>query len=475
MSTWEPALGLADLTPAEAVRVVRQVADRLARRLSEEIEARRSDDDTTSSDVPLERDPLGQELLVGEWIGDELALVSQARMQQGLGRLTDETDGELRRRVVAELFAFGPLQPWMDAPDVEEIDVNSHQHTWVSYVDGRQVDVGQLWASPAELVAFQKRIALRMGPGEGRLDTASPQLTLQSADGSRVVLVLGGPTEHGISTHPRIAIRRFVLARKGIGALAEAGLFPAEMVAFFQAVVRTGFTVLVSGGPGAGKTTFLVELCGLISPSERLITAEKALLELRLEDFPERHPNVVALHTRQANSEGVGEVAVRSIVELTRRLNPDRVIVGELVEDEALDMLDAASMCKRGSMATIHAHRPDIALTRLAYYVAKSKTNLPEFAVWSQIAGTIDFIVHIDLVRNTGTGRPTRVITSIREVAGLGEGGGVASSELFGLDENGRLVQRCSLETGHSKQMLLAGFDPVTFEPVTSEAVAAWA
>ena len=142
------------------MRVVRQVADRLARRLSEEIEARRSDDDTTSSDVPLERDPLGQELLVGEWIGDELALVSQARMQQGLGRLTDETDGELRRRVVAELFAFGPLQPWMDAPDVEEIDVNSHQHTWVSYVDGRQVDVGQLWASPAELVAFQKRIAI---------------------------------------------------------------------------------------------------------------------------------------------------------------------------------------------------------------------------------------------------------------------------------------------------------------------------
>jgi len=287
--------------------------------------------------------------------------------------------------------------------------------------------------------------------------------------------VLGGPSEHGISTQPRIAIRRFVLPRLGIGALADAGMFPSDLVGFFEAVVRTGFTVLVSGGPGAGKTTFLVELCGLISPMERLITAEKALLELRLEDYPERHPNVVALHTRQANSEGVGEVAVRSIVELTRRLNPDRVIVGELVEDEALDMLDAASMCKRGSMATIHAHRPEIALTRLAYYVAKSNTKLPEYAVWNQIAGTIDFVVHIDLVRNQGTGRPMRRVTSIREIAGLGEAGGVASTELFGLDDGGQLVQRCAIEPGHARQMVLAGFDPTRFVPTSVNGARSWA
>ncbi|MCW2749761.1 MAG: gspE [Aeromicrobium sp.] len=475
MTSWDPDLGLSELPTAEAVRVVRLVADRLARRLAEEIEARRLADDDADPGVPLERDILGQELLIGEWIAEELGSVSQARMQRGSSRLSDATDGELRRRVVAELFAFGPLQQWMDAPGVEEIDVNSHLHTWVSYVDGRQVDVGQLWSSSTELVAFQKRIALRMGTGEGRLDTASPQLTLQSADGSRVVLVLGGPTEHGISTQPRIAIRRFVLPRLGIGALADAGMFPSDLVGFFEAVVRTGFTVLVSGGPGAGKTTFLVELCGLISPMERLITAEKALLELRLEDYPERHPNVVALHTRQANSEGVGEVAVRSIVELTRRLNPDRVIVGELVEDEALDMLDAASMCKRGSMATIHAHRPEIALTRLAYYVAKSNTKLPEYAVWNQIAGTIDFVVHIDLVRNQGTGRPMRRVTSIREIAGLGGAGGVASTELFGLDDSGQLVQRCAIEPGHARQMVLAGFDPTRFVPTSVNGARSWA
>jgi hypothetical protein len=132
--------------------------------------------------------------------------------------------------------------------------------------------------------------------------------------------------------------------------------------------------------------------------------------------------------------------------------------------DEALDALDAASMW-RGSMATIR--RPEIALTRLAYYVAKSNTKLPEYAVWNQIAGTIDFIVHIDLVRNQGTGRPTSRITSIREIAGLGEAGGVASTELFGLDDSGQLVERCAMEPGHARQMMLAGFDPTQFVPTS--------
>ena len=138
-------------------------------------------------------------------------------------------------------------------------------------------------------------------------------------------------------------------------------------------------------------------------------------------------------------------------------------------------MLDAASMCKRGSMATIHAHRPEIALTRLAYYVAKSNTKLPEYAVWNQIAGTIDFLVHIDLVRNNGTGRPMRRVTSIREIAGMGEAGGVASSELFGLAESGQLVQRCAIEPGHARQMILAGFDPTRFVPAGMNGVRSWA
>ena len=139
-------------------------------------------------------------------------------------------------------------------PSVEEIDVNSATSTWITYADGRKVDIGALWNSNAELIAFQKRLALRMrGTGEGRLDTSSPMLTMQSNDGSRIVMVLGGDTEHGISTHPRIAIRRFVVRQVGLDGLAELGLFPIELVAQLRALVRCGFTMLVSGPPGRGQ------------------------------------------------------------------------------------------------------------------------------------------------------------------------------------------------------------------------------
>jgi Flp pilus assembly CpaF family ATPase len=362
------------------------------------------------------------------------------------------------------LTGAGPLEPYLDDPDVEEIDVNSHRSTWITYVDGRKVDVGALWASAAELTAFQKRMALRMnGAGEGRLDTSSPMLTLQTRDGARVVMVLGGPSEHGVSTHPRLAIRRFVVRHVGLSGLADLGLFPHDVVDRLRALVRCGFTILVSGPPGAGKTTLLTELLGEVSPLERIITVEKNLLELRLEDDP-RHPDAPALFTRQSNSEGAGEITTRQLVELTRRLNPDRVVVGELVEDEALDMLDVASMCKRGSLATIHAHTSDIVLQRLAYYVSKSNTTLPEFAVWSLIAQTVDFVVHIDLVRNAVADRaPVRRVTSIVEVGGLGESGGVSSTEVFAIGDDDELVQVAPLSQRHVGRLRLAGVDPTLF------------
>jgi len=306
---------------------------------------------------------------------------------------------------------------------------------------------------------------LRMtGTGEGRLDTSSPMLTLQSRDGSRIVMVLGGAGQHGVSTHPRLAIRRFVVRHVGLVGLADLGLFPHSLVEPLRALVRCGFTILVSGPPGAGKTTLLTELLGEVSPLERIITVEKNLLELRLEDDP-RHPDAPALFTRQANAEGEGEITTRQLVELTRRLNPDRVVVGELVEDEALDMLDVASMCKRGSLATIHAHTADIVLQRLAYYVSKSNSSLPEFAVWSLIAQTVDFVVHIDLVRNAVDDQPpVRRVTSIIEVGGLGEAGGVSSTEVWALDQHDeQLAQVAPLSHRHLTRLRLAGYRPEQF------------
>ncbi len=442
-----------DLTAAMA-----RVTDRVATRLIDAVE---QDDATSSANgrEPLARDHRRQQLLVGKWLGDELAELNEDRLRDGLRPLNAHDEMRLRAGVVADLTGAGPLEPYLSDSMVEEIDVNSHLSTWVTYTDGRKLDVGQLWSSASELTSFQKRMALRMTrTGEGRLDTSSPMLTLQSNDGARVVMVLGGPSEHGVSTHPRLAIRRFVVRQVGLDGLADLGLFPAHVVPQLRALVRCGFTILVSGPPGAGKTTLLTELLGEVSPLERIITVEKNLLELRLEDDP-RHPDAPALFTRHSNAEGEGEITTRQLVELTRRLNPDRVVVGELVEDEALDMLDVASMCKRGSLATIHAHAADVVLQRLGYYVAKSNTSLPEFAVWALISQTVDFIVHIDLVRNAAADEaPVRRVTSIIEVGGLGEGGGVASTEVWGFGEGDELRQLAPLSARHLRRLRLAGY-----------------
>ncbi len=448
--------------PADALdQPVRSVTARVADRLIDAVER----DAEHSSNSPLATDERRQQLLVGAWINDEINVVNEERLRAGLRPLDLESEQTLRSRVVADLTGSGPLEPYLNDENVEEIDVNSATSTWVTYADGRKVDVGALWDSTTDLVAFQKRLALRMkGTGEGRLDTSSPMLTMQSNEGSRIVMVLGGGSEHGISTHPRIAIRRFVVRQVGLEGLANLGLFPTDLTAQLRALVRCGFTMLISGPPGAGKTTLLTELLGEVSPLERIITVEKNLLELRLEDDP-RHPDAPALFTRHANAEGEGEITTRQLVELTRRLNPDRVVVGELVEDEALDMLDVASMCKRGSLATIHAHTSDIVLQRLAYYVSKSNTNLPEFAVWSLIAQTVDFIVHIDLVRNASDEQSstTRRITSIVEVGGLGEQGGVSATEVWGLDDSGELTQVAGLSPRHLNRLRVSGYSSEQF------------
>jgi Flp pilus assembly CpaF family ATPase len=434
---------------------VRRVTDRVAQRLIEAIEG---DTEHGPTGRNVATDERHQQLLVGAWIGDELTAVNEARMRDGLAPFEAATEQAVRARVVAELTGAGPLEPYLDDPDVEEIDVNGPSSTWVTYRDGRKIDVGRLWSSATELTAFQKRLALRMTTtSEGRLDTSSPMLTFQSTDGARVVMVLGGSDEHGISTHPRIAIRRFVVRRVGLDGLVDLGLLPARLAEQLRVLVRTGFTLLVSGPPGAGKTTLLTELLAEVPPLERIVTVEKHLLELRLEDDP-RHPDAPALFTRQSNSEGVGEITTRQLVELTRRLNPDRVVVGELVEDEALDMLDVASMCRRGSLATIHAHTAEVVLDRLAYYVAKSNTNLPEFAVWSLIAQTVDFVVHIDLVRNQRTERAaTRRVTAVIEVGGLGEAGGLATTRIWGHDDLGGLAQLAPLSGRHLERLRIDG------------------
>lgn len=454
------SLELGELTARLVERIAQRLVEATQNDSIEDVEDI-GDSANTNTRVPT--------ALIYRWCAEEFAHLNQQQLVIGGELFGAKVIAEVQARVAADLIGTGPLEPWMADRSVEEIDVNSHLNTFVTFADGRKIDLGQLWPTSADLTAFQKRLARRMTrTGEGRLDTSSPMLTFQADDGSRVVMVLGGGSEHGISSHPRIAIRRFLVRQVGLNGLAERGLFPISMVPILGDLARCGFTILISGPPGAGKTTLLTELLGEVAPTERIITVEKNLLELRLEDDP-RHPDAPALFTRHSNSEGVGEITTRQLVELTRRLNPDRVVVGELVEDEALDMLDVASMCARGSMATIHAHTAEIVLSRLAYYVAKSNTSLPEHAIWNLIAQTVDFVIHIDLVRNTGSGgAPMRRITSILEVGGRGETGGVASTEVWAMDQYGQLEMRAPLSVTHRRRLELYGAGLTSDTPPSS-------
>lgn len=445
-----------EVDEVELDAVTALVVERLATRLAD-----------AEAGSPGGLDPLDEELSVGEWVLEELAKVNQARLHEGRPRLSDAAESEISRRVSAEMFGVGPLQPLLQA-DVVDIDVNSHEHVWVSYRSGEVVDVGQLWESPEALTRFQQRLARRMGVGEGRLDTSSPQLTTQTHDGARMVLVLGGRDSRGIASQPAISIRRYVLDDVTLQRLAGEGLFPTDLQPFIEALVRTGFTIIVTGAPGAGKTTFVLALLAATSPRERKITVEKGLRELRLVEAPDRHPNVIELFTRQANLEGTGEVPVRQLIELSRRLNPDRVVVGELLEDESLDMLDAASMCARGTITTLHASSPQVAMSRLALYIARSNVSMPEWATWELIANSVDFIFHIDLARNVSddTLPAVRRLTSITEIGGRGESGGVATSELWGFDPSaGRLRPQAPLSPAKQRRLSLAGYDPAQFVP----------
>jgi pilus assembly protein CpaF len=275
-------------------RLVHELTGRLSARLVDAIQAESGSTAVGGRRVGLREDRTRLELLMGRWMAEEVSSINQSRLHRGDGLLDDDTDRELRRLAYAETIGTGPLEQYMTDDSVEEIDVNSHLVTWVSYEDGRKVNIGQLWDSPDELAAYQSRLTLSMGVSEARLDEQSPMVTLQAPDGSRVVMVLGGAGRNGVSTQPRIAIRRFTVNRVGLTGLAERGLFPDWLVPQLEALVEAGMTILVSGGPGAGKTTLLKELLGAVPPSERIVTIEKGLLELRLEDDP-RHPDAPAL------------------------------------------------------------------------------------------------------------------------------------------------------------------------------------
>ncbi len=296
---------------------------------------------------------------------------------------------QLARQVLDELFGLGRLQVLVDDPDVENIDVNGCDVVWVTYADGSKERAAPVADSDSELVEILRSAGSRLGLAERRFDLARPELDLHLPDGSRLSALMA------VTARPVVSIRRHRLTDLSLDDLVRLGSLDPSVASLLRAAVRARKNIVVAGAMNAGKTTLLRTLAAEIPSRERLVTIEQSF-ELGLDALPERHPDLVALEARPANLEGEGLISVADLVRRALRMNADRVIVGEVLGDEILPMLNAMSQGRSGSMCTIHADSSAGVFRRIASYAAQAPERLPLEATNLLIAGAIHFVVYLD-------------------------------------------------------------------------------
>lgn len=329
------------------------------------------------------------------------------------------------QEVLDEVFGLGPLEPLLADPTVSDILVNTHKRV---YVERK----GLLELTPihfrddVHLMSIVDRIVSAVGR---RVDESSPMVDARLADGSRVNAIIPPLSVDG----PVLSIRRFGRDRLTADDLVHNNSLTPPMLELLRGCVKARLNVLISGGTGAGKTTFLNVLSSYISNRERIVTIEDAA-ELQL-----NQEHVVRLETRPPNIEGKGAIYQRQLVINALRMRPDRILVGEVRGEEALDMLQAMNTGHDGSLTTIHANTPRDALSRLETMVAMANLNLPESAIRRQISSAIDVVVQV-----SRSSDGTRKVVSVAEITGM-EGNIVTMQDIFmyrrrGIRENGEVL-----------------------------------
>jgi pilus assembly protein CpaF len=362
---------------------------------------------------------------------------ARAEISAGRSPAGAQEEEDLAAAIHAALFGVGRLQPLLDDPQVENVDINGCDRVFVGYADGREGRGEPVAESDEELVELVQVLAAYSGLSSRPFDTANPQLDLRLPDGARLSAVMD------VTLRPAVSIRRARLGQVLLADLVGNGTLLPETAAFLAAATGARKNIMVAGATNAGKTTLLRAIVNEIPPQERLITVERAL-ELGLDHLPELHPNVVALEERLPNSEGQGAITMADLVRRSLRMNPSRVIVGEVLGDEIVTMLNAMSQGNDGSLSTIHANSATEVFNRIATYAIQAAERLPVEATHLLIAGAIDFVVFIEKRNDYARGgRLRRFVSSIREVTGVD--GRVLSSEVFGAGPDGRAVPHAPL------------------------------
>jgi len=344
--------------------------------------------------------------------------------QEGIPLSRPERD-RLVVEIQNETMGLGPLEPLLSDTEISDIMVNGPQGVFIER-RGKIERTDVSFKDNEHLMAVIERIVSKVGR---RVDEASPMVDARLADGSRVNVIIPPLAIDG----PALSIRRFGVKPLKMENLLANGSLTEEMAAAFEAMVKARMNILVSGGTGAGKTTFLNILSSSIPDDERIITVEDAA-ELILQQ-----EHTVRLETRPPNIEGKGAITQRDLVRNALRMRPDRIIVGEVRGGEALDMLQAMNTGHDGSISTIHANAPRDALSRIETMVLMAGFDLPSKAIREQIASALNVILQLSRMSDG-----TRKVVTVSEVTGM-EGDVIVMQDIFvfekrGVDRDGKVL-----------------------------------
>ena len=324
----------------------------------------------------------------------------------------------IARRVFARLRGLGVLDELLADESVTEIMVNGAKHIFVER-GGKIYRVSRTFESEEELYNVIQRI---VGEAGKEVNPANPIVDTRLPDGSRVNVVVPPISRSGAT----VTIRKFSRNPMTVEKLLEYGSITPDAARFLEKLVKARYNIFISGGTGSGKTTFLNAMSNFIPADERIITIEDSA-ELQIHKLS----NLISLETRNANSSGKGEVTIRELIRSALRMRPDRIIVGEVRGEEALDMLQAMNTGHDGSLSTGHANSTRDMLSRLETMVLQGNAGLPLMAIRQQIASALDVIIHLSRLRDK-----SRRTMEITEVLGC-ENGEIQLNPLFRFEEDG--------------------------------------